>query len=290
LTPHKLVLHGTGPGSASFHADGIARRFVGFVRNNVARTLRTLEVLVTMSLSRFVTAGLLVSAFAAIAGCSTSSGTEKDPVDTATTENELRLSGTKYLGKIKSGETKTGYYSAPPTYRSYGFDAKGGDELTVDVKSVYGDAMAWITDSNYNVLAFNDDATSATLDSRIKVKIPANRPARSYRIVFRDYDMIQATFKVSLLIQNAAPATCSYDGQTFNPGDQFASTDGCNTCNCSSNGMVGCTKMACTCNPAAETHRNYVGTPEQCMLIRYTCSNGQVPFSNSCGCGCETVQ
>lgn len=106
-----------------------------------------------MSLSRFVVAGLLVTAFAAVAGCSTTEGSGKDEETFEATESELKLSGTRYLGKIKSGETRSGHYSAPPTYRSYGFDAKGGDEITVDVTSVYGDAMGWITDSSYTVLA-----------------------------------------------------------------------------------------------------------------------------------------
>jgi hypothetical protein len=251
---------------------------------------RPLEGLVTMSSSRFVISGLLIAAFAAVAGCSSQSESGKEQEDVASTESELKLSGTRYLGKIANGETRSGYYYAPPTYRSYGFDAKGGDEVTVDIKSVYGDAMGWITDSTYNVLAHNDDASGSTLDSKVKYKVPAGQASRSYRIVFRDYDMLEATFNTKLSIRSTAPSTCNYGGQSYQQGDSFESIDGCNTCNCGSNGSVGCTKMACTCNPATETHRNYVGTPQQCMLIRYTCVAGQVPFSNSCGCGCETVQ
>jgi hypothetical protein len=242
-----------------------------------------------MSLSRFVIAGLFATAFAALAGCSTSNDEKKSP-DVAVTESDLKLVGTKYLGKIKNGETKTGYYYAPPNYRSYGFDAKGGDEITIEVTSVYGDGMAWITDTGYNVLAFNDDASPSTLDAKVTYKVPAGKPARSYRIVFRDYDMLEATFKVSLAIQSPAPATCSYGGQTYQPGDNFEATDGCNSCSCGEDGAVACTKMACVCNPATEPHRNYVGTPQQCMVIRYTCQSGQTPFSNDCGCGCETTQ
>jgi hypothetical protein len=249
---------------------------------------RPLEGLEIMSLSRFVIAGLLIGTFAAIAGCSTESNGKGDD-DVAATESDLKLTGTRYLGKIKSGETRSGYYNAPPTYRSYGFDAKGGDEITVDVKSVYGDAMGWITDTKYTVLASNDDASRSTLDSKVTYKVPAGAAARSYRIVFRDYDMLEATFDVTLTIKSA-PATCSYDGQTYQPGDEFEATDNCNTCSCNASGSVSCTKKACTCNPATEPNRNYVGTPQQCMFIRYSCPAGQVPFSNSCGCGCETAQ
>jgi hypothetical protein len=38
---------------------------------------------------------------------------------------------------------------------------------------------------------------------------------------------------------------CTYDGQTFEIGDSFPSTDGCNTCTCGENGAVGCTQMGC---------------------------------------------
>lgn len=243
-----------------------------------------------MSLSRFVIAGLLVSALAAVTGCSSSTekGAKSEP-DVGTTESDLKLNGSKYLGKIKNGETRSGWYYAPPTYRSYGFDAKGGDVITVDVKSEYGDPMGWITDSSYNVLAFNDDASAATLNAQVKYTVPDGQTARSYRIVLRDYDLLEADFSVKLSIKSA-PATCSYDGQTYQPGDSFASSDGCNTCSCGPTGAVGCTKKACICNPATETHRTYIGTPDQCMVIRYTCQPGQVPFTNACGCGCETVQ
>lgn len=242
-----------------------------------------------MSLLRFVVSGLLVTAVAAVTGCSQDSGGKAEE-DVAVTESELKLTGTRYLGKIKSGETRKGYYYAPPTYRSYGFDATGGDEITVDVKSVYGDGMGWITDSKYNVLAFNDDASRYTLDAKVRYKVPVGKASQSYRIVFRDYDLLEATFDVTLNIKSTVPTTCSYDGQTYQEGDEFASTDGCNTCTCAASGSVGCTKKACMCNPAAEPQRNYVGTPQQCMVIRYTCPAGQVMFSNNCGCGCEPAQ
>lgn len=235
-----------------------------------------------MPSSRLVVAGLLV-AFASLVGCS--SGPEgKETEDVAVHESELKLSGTRYLGKIKSGETRTGYYYNPPRYRSFGFQAKGGDTITAHVSSPYGDGMGWITDSSYNVLAYNDDASPATLDAKVVYTVPADRPLRSYRIVFRDYDLLDATFTVSLDI--ASPVTCEYDGKTYQEGDSFKSTDGCNDCFCGEGG-VACTKRACVCNPANEPWRNYLGNPQTCMTIRYTCAPGKRPFQNACGCGCE---
>jgi len=234
-----------------------------------------------------IVAGLVV-AFASLAGCSTESS-EKETGDVASVESDLKLSGTRYLGKILNGETRTGYYYNPPRYRSFSFDAKGGDEITVDIKSYEGDAVGYITDSYYNVLAYNDDYSSYNLDSKVTYKVPTGTGARSFRIVFNDYDLLDATFTIKLAVKSAVQTTCAYDGETYEPGDSFPSTDGCNTCTCGSTGSVGCTKRACTCDPANEPWRNYIGTPTQCMTIRYTCSSGQRSFQNSCGCGCETL-
>jgi hypothetical protein len=237
----------------------------------------------------FIVAGL-VAGLAAMTGCSSSS--ESAPKeDVESYESELRLSSPRYLGQIANGETKTNYYYAPPTYRAYGFYAKGGDEITADVKSVNGDGMAWITTSAFDVVAANDDATSSTLDAKAVYKVPAGTASRAYRIVFRDYDLLDATFTVKLTVKTAAPpvVSCSYGGQTYASGASFPSTDGCNTCNCGTGGTVGCTKMACVCNPDNEPWRDYVGTPTTCQTIRYTCIATRRSFQNACGCGCEDL-
>ena len=44
---------------------------------------------------------------------------------------------------------------------------------------------------------------------------------------------------------SAEGMTCSYGGKTYRFGTNFPSTDGCNTCSCSSSGVVACTLMAC---------------------------------------------
>lgn len=237
------------------------------------------------SKAAFVLAGLTV-AFTALVGCSAEVPHEKE--DVGTYESELRLVGPRYLGQIANGETKTSYYYAPPNYRAYGFWAKGGDEITAEVKSVNGDAMAWLTYSSYDVVAANDDASRSTLDSKIVYKVPAGQASRAFRIVFRDYDMLDATFTVKVSIQSSAPVTCDYGGNTYDAGASFPSVDGCNTCNCSASG-VACTKRACACNPEAEPNRRYLGTPTSCMVIRYSCRANESSFQNACGCGCELV-
>jgi hypothetical protein len=39
--------------------------------------------------------------------------------------------------------------------------------------------------------------------------------------------------------------TCTYDGKTYNVGDTFPATDGCNSCQCVAAASVACTKALC---------------------------------------------
>jgi hypothetical protein len=228
---------------------------------------------------------MLTAAAGATIGCSAEPQAQKE--DVASEASELRLSGARYAGKMAYGATKTVDYNSSARYRSVAFDATAGDEITIEVSSKYGDAVTWLTDGRYEVLAFNDDASSRTLDSKIEHKIATTG---SHRIVIRDYDLLPATFDVKLSVK-AAAATCSYDGKSYAEGASFASTDGCNTCTCGPSGNVACTKRACqpTCNPETEPNRNYVGSPAQCQVIRFTCQPGKQQFFNACGCGCEQL-
>ena len=195
--------------------------------------------------------GVVGVLFAALAGCT--AGPAKDSDAVASDAAELKSSTVQYLGIIEDGDTRTTAYSTPPKYRAYGFSAKGGDTVTIDVKSKNGgDAMAWLTTSSYSSLASNDDASASTLDSKIVYTVPANTAKRTYRIVFRDYDLIAATFSVKLSIDGAAPG----------PDPNW-------------------------CDPSQESWRIYKGTPSTCATIRYACLTGMTPFENDCGCGCE---
>lgn len=210
----------------------------------------------------------------------------KDPVESY--ESELKLASPRYLGQIASGETKTSDYTDPPHYRAYGFTAKGGQQLTIEVSSVNGDAMAWLTTSSYESIAANDDATARTLDSKIVYTIPAGTASRAYRIVFRDYDLLSASFSVKLTVDGTT-AACTYEGATYPAGSKWHAADDCNTCLCTSTGLVSCTTQACVCNPETEPYRTYVGTPITCETIRFSCAADQKPFKNACGCGCELL-
>jgi hypothetical protein len=55
-----------------------------------------------------------------------------------------------------------------------------------------------------------------------------------------------------------------------------------------SNGSGSSGTAGAACDPDTEHDRNYVSeSVEGCMVIRYTCVEYTVPFSNACGCGCE---
>ena len=239
--------------------------------------------------------GMAVATFAAVlaaTGCSQETGDAEASLDKlSTAESELKLAGAQYAGRIVSGETRNVSYTSPPAFRALGFEARGGDVITVDVASQDGDAMGWITDSSYNVLASNDDASPDTLDARVTYTVPKGVARRSFRIVMREYDRAAASFAVKLSIAPAAPPVCQVEGKTYQPGASFPAPDGCNTCTCGPNGGTpACTKVAClACNPGSEPNRNYLGTPSTCMTIRFSCQVGWTSFQNTCGCGCERV-
>lgn len=146
------------------------------------------------------------------------------------------------VGSIALGETQSVKYRNPPRYRVLKFAGERGTLVDVTVASESGDAVAWVLDDSFRVIGFNDDADETTFDARIELTLPGNtRPEiQTYYIVVREYRHRPATFTVTL---TGAP-TCSYDGQTWQLGDSFPSTDGCNTCFCGAGG-VGCTKRAC---------------------------------------------
>jgi len=53
--------------------------------------------------------------------------------------------------------------------------------------------------------------------------------------------------------QSANDGNCQLNGNTYNVGESFKSADGCNTCSCSSAGVIACTEMACNLTPTTTT-------------------------------------
>ncbi len=106
----------------------------------------------------------------------------------------------KIVGSLDYGQTSDPVkYTSSPTYRAFKFGGAKGDAVEIDVKSHNGDAVTWLLDNSFKVVAKNDDFGGST-DSHIAAKLPGNTNPSiiTYYIVFRDYDYSNATFTVSL--------------------------------------------------------------------------------------------
>ena len=310
----------------------------------------------------------------------------------------------KIVGSLDYGQTSAPVaYTASPRFRAFKLAGQKGDRVEVEVRSDDGDAVAWLLDDSFRTLAFNDDASRATLDSRLAVTLPGNRRPEivTYYVVFREYDLAKARFTVALKgpakadyfacavdadcvavpmvgccngwkriavngtraaayaasgrceapyppcaapprdeanpyagkvalcsndahrcelvapteiacggrvranphqcpkgyvcaeLGNDAPGRCEqgcmHNGQLHPAGSSFPAGDGCNTCSCTAEGLLGCTKIGCpSCNPAREPNRRYAGrSVDECARIRFFCQAPEKAFHNDCGCGCE---
>ena len=101
----------------------------------------------------------------------------------------------KSLGEVKFGDTKSFYHSGYPNFRSYWFDGKSGDEVTIDVSTPDADSEIWLVDANTTVIGYNDDRSSTAYDSRITSKLGATG---RFRILMQEYNYYPAQFTVSL--------------------------------------------------------------------------------------------
>jgi hypothetical protein len=236
-------------------------------------------------ISRLFAVGL-VAALAALAGCSQDAPGDAETVESG--ESALAQQRPRLLGTITSGDVKTGIYYTPPQPRAWAFHAKAGDTVTIDVSSNTGDAVAYLTDDRYNVIAYNDDFRNVSHNAQIVYTLEPTIQATSFRIVFADYDALPAPFDVALAVDTSQGAVCTYGSNVFHVGDHWPARDGCNTCTCGVGG-IDCTKQVCSCNPDGEPDKIYMYTPEQCQTVHITCTAGHVPFQNECGCGCRKL-
>ncbi len=123
----------------------------------------------------------------------------------------------KILGSLDYGQTSTNVkYTSSPRYRAYKFAGGKGDVVDVWTRSSNGgDAVTWLLDNAFHVVASNDDADAGTLDSHVSATLPGNTdPAiRTYYVVYRDYSLNNRKFAVSLNGAVAAPDlfSCNVD-------------------------------------------------------------------------------
>lgn len=262
-----------------------------------------------------------------LVGCAVTAeqGLEKENVSNESAE--AALSGSiRDLGEIPaSGETRTVKYANPPKYVAYTFHANGGEEVDAWVRGVGDDdAVAWILDASGKQLAFNDDASTSTLDAHLTVKLPATLGTKAkLKLVFRDYWLAKATFTASVRVKPGMFA-CGVDSDCVkvsrggcctawqsiavnaSRADDYAAANVCTppyppcapppkgetvddtVARCDAGTCALGAPPAPACDPAKEPNRRYVASsPAQCMLVKFACEAGTNGFSNACGCGCE---
>jgi hypothetical protein len=100
------------------------------------------------------------------------------------------------IGTLLHGQTALAGYFHPPRYRAFRFAAGQDDRMDIWVRSNDGDAVAWLLDTNFNTLAWNDDAQAGITDAHIVLTIPSIQPV--FYIVFREYKLAFSHFSVQL--------------------------------------------------------------------------------------------
>jgi hypothetical protein len=140
----------------------------------------------------------------AAAACSAPEKTQPEDLSELAGLDEKSDAFSKHLvlvGSLDYGQTSAPVkYKHPPTYRAFKFGGQKGDKVDIRVHATgSGDAVAWLTDNAFNVIAKNDDA-DGSLDSHIQATLPGNTNPDiiTYYIIFRDYWYATRTFTVSL--------------------------------------------------------------------------------------------
>jgi hypothetical protein len=116
-------------------------------------------------------------------------------VDTKSDSFSYRM---KIMGSLDFGQTSAIVsYTKSPRYRAFKLAANTGDTIDAWVRSTHGDAVAWLLDDSFGVIASNDDADTTTTDAHLVATMPASASATHY-IVFRDYGLESHQFTVEL--------------------------------------------------------------------------------------------
>lgn len=153
-------------------------------------------------------AAALLLAMGALGACTASKAeVDEDFSDLASVDQKADYFSAKLklLGTLTDGGSDRVRYTSNPRFRGYAFTAAEGDQVDVWVKGPGGDALAWVVDGKFKVIAKNDDASDQTYDSHIVTKLPASGVAGGkYYVIFRDYDMTSHYFTTSLKLQHGA--------------------------------------------------------------------------------------
>jgi hypothetical protein len=166
----------------------------------------------------FIRASYIALAALSFAACA---GNAKAPVDDdfsaldGLDEKADSFSGRMTIvGSLSYGDTSAPVpYTRTPVYRAFKFAGNQNDLVDVWVRSDDGgDAVAWVLDNSFKIIASNDDADDTTFDSHIRIPLLPRSTSATHYIVFRDYSYSKATFTVELNgVTNANLKACKVD-------------------------------------------------------------------------------
>lgn len=132
-------------------------------------------------------------------GTTTTSAFSNDPTDPCVTPAGC-IDSTKIqvlTSRLTYGATSEPVaYTGTPKYDAIRFSAVTGDNVDILVTAPDGEAEAWLTNSEFGILAFADNP-AGTSANHIKATIPSDGSMKHY-IVFREKSMNPATFTVAL--------------------------------------------------------------------------------------------
>ncbi|MDB4967768.1 MAG: bacillopeptidase [Myxococcales bacterium] len=80
-------------------------------------------------------------------------------------------------------------------YGWFQFAGRAGDDIEIAVRSIDGDAVAFLLDANDDVVAVNDDADDKGSDAHVSATLDKDG---TYYIAFREYTYAPASFTVEL--------------------------------------------------------------------------------------------
>lgn len=154
---------------------------------------------------------IVVVALALMAGCGTSS--KSDPSDDFTGLGDEKSDSfskkMKIIGSVDSSSDVAIDYSSSPIYRAIKLKAESGDWLKISVgngsskadPNTNGDAVTWLLDSSYKVVAKNDDVADQVTDSQIVVRL---KKSGTFYVVVRDYNYAAGSFTASIAYARAS--------------------------------------------------------------------------------------
>lgn len=183
----------------------------------------------------------------------------------------------KIVGSLDDGQTSSStYYTKTPRYRAFKFAGTEGEQVDVWVKSTDGgDAVAWVLDNGFHVVASNDDADDTTLDSHVTATLPANASATHY-IVFRDYYTDSAHFTVQLAVRPPYDTSCASDADCIAVDAGGCCPDGHD--------------VACNVNAADEYAAFAACTMPPQVCLQHIVLETRVPRCNYGTGSCEMIQ